>query len=265
MAGKPLNKTNLMALGAEALADLLLETVKGDAARQRRVRMALAADDGPEAVAADIRKRFAAIRRAQSFLNRPAQKKLAQELTGVIELITTRIAPTAPSLAFDLLWAQLHLAEGIHARTDDSWGSIGDTMRAAMEAIGEIAPHLTLSAETLAEQILEATVADGYGAFDHAIDVLAPALGPDGLAALKEKATAAFDAPISAADLAQHDYVRQSERESRARAHRNNTLEHILQDVADQQGDVDGWMAKYTPEQLTLVAALTHRFSPQTQ
>ena len=39
MAGKALNKANLMALGTETLAELLLETVKGDAARQRRVRL----------------------------------------------------------------------------------------------------------------------------------------------------------------------------------------------------------------------------------
>ncbi|WP_349295698.1 DUF6880 family protein (plasmid) [Thioclava sp. 'Guangxiensis'] len=250
MASKPLNKANLTALGAEVLADLLLEAVKGDAARQRRVRMALAADEGPETVSADIRKRFAAIRRAKGFLNRPSQKKLAQELTEAIQLIETRIAPTAPGLAFDLLWTQLHLAEGIHERTDDSWGTIGDTMRAAMQAIGEIAPHLTLTSDTLAEQILEATLADGYGAFDRAIEVLAPALGPEGLAALKDKATAAFEAPIAASDLARYDYGRPSERESRARQYRSSTLERILQDVADQQGDVDGWMAKYTPEQL---------------
>ncbi len=46
--------------------------------------MALSADDGPETVAADIRKRFAAIRRAKSFLNRPSQQKLAQELSEII-------------------------------------------------------------------------------------------------------------------------------------------------------------------------------------
>lgn len=250
MAGKPLNKANLTALGPEVLADLLLEAVKGDAARQRRVRMALAADDGPETVAADIRKRFAAIRRGKSFLNRASQKKLAQELVEILQLIEARIAPTAPALAFDLLWAQLHLAEGIHQRTDDSWGTIGDTMRAAMDTIGQIAPHLTLTPAPLAEQILEATVADGYGSFDHAIEALAPALGPTGLEALKALATAACDAPISMADLSRYDYVRPAERESRARAHRNHTLELILQEVADQQGDVDGWMAKYTPEQL---------------
>ncbi|MEI4489010.1 DUF6880 family protein [Frigidibacter sp. MR17.14] len=124
MAGKALNKTNLTALGPEVLADLLLEAVKGDAARQRRVRLALAADDGPQTVAADVRKRFVAIRRAKGFLARPAQKKLAQELTGVVEMIETRIAPTAPGLAFELLWTQLHLAEGIQERTDDSWGAL---------------------------------------------------------------------------------------------------------------------------------------------
>ncbi|MEI4473535.1 DUF6880 family protein [Frigidibacter sp. MR17.24] len=251
MAGKALNKTNLTALGPEVLADLLLEAVKGDAARQRRVRMALAADDGPQTVAADVRKRFVAIRRAKGFLVRPAQKKLAQELTGIIEMIETRIAPTAPGLAYELLWTQLHLAEGIQERTDDSWGTIGETMHAAMEAIARIAPSLTLGPETLADQILEATVADGYGAFDGAIEALATAMGPDGLAALKEKASAACDAPITEADLAPYDYVRKADRENRARRARNATLERILQEVADLQGDVDGWMAKYSAEQLT--------------
>jgi len=69
---KALNKANLTALGAEVLA----------------------ADDGPEIVTADLRKRFAAIRRGKSYLNRPAQKKLVQAL------IETRIAPTAPGRAF---------------------------------------------------------------------------------------------------------------------------------------------------------------------
>lgn len=136
MAGKALNKTNLTALCAETLAELLLEAIKGDAARQRRVRMALAADQGPEAVAADVRKRFAQVRRGKSFISRKSQKKLAQELTDLVQLIETRIAPEAPDKAFDLLWTQLQLAEGIFERTDDSWGTIGDTMRDAMEAIG---------------------------------------------------------------------------------------------------------------------------------
>lgn len=47
MAGKALNKKNLEALGAEVLAELLMDAVKGDAARQRRVRMARASEQCP--------------------------------------------------------------------------------------------------------------------------------------------------------------------------------------------------------------------------
>ena len=70
MASKALNKANLMALDSEILAELLLDAVKGDAARQRRMRMALATDQGPQAVAPDVRKRFATIRRARSYVSR---------------------------------------------------------------------------------------------------------------------------------------------------------------------------------------------------
>ncbi|MBU2960226.1 hypothetical protein KO516_05155 [Citreicella sp. C3M06] len=73
MAGKVLDKKNLLELGADTPGDLLLEAVKGHAARQRRVRMALCADLGPEAITADMRKRFASIRRGRSFISRKAQ------------------------------------------------------------------------------------------------------------------------------------------------------------------------------------------------
>ena len=132
--------------------------------------MALAADAGPETVAGDIRKRFAAIRRGKSFLNRPSQKKLAQELTEAIQLIETRIAPTAPGLAFDLLWAQLHLAEGIQERTDDSWGTIGDTMQiierrfhtlySLSAAVGIDRPRLSRLLRKLGEIPADATEVD---------------------------------------------------------------------------------------------------------
>lgn len=68
MAGKALNKKNLLELCADTLADLLLEAVKGDAARQRRVRMALSADLGPETISAEVRKRFASNRHFEPLL-----------------------------------------------------------------------------------------------------------------------------------------------------------------------------------------------------
>ena len=95
MARKALNKKNLVGLGADALAELLLEAVKGDAARQRRVRMALSADQSPQEAAADVRKRFASIRRSQSFISWKTQKKFAKELTDLVTLVEPGSAPTA--------------------------------------------------------------------------------------------------------------------------------------------------------------------------
>ena len=53
-------------------------------------------------------------------------------------LIETRIVPETPDTAVDLLWAQVHWAEGLHDRTDDSRGTIGDAMRDVVEAMGRI-------------------------------------------------------------------------------------------------------------------------------
>lgn len=254
MARKALNKANLVALGADTLADLVLETVKGDAARQRRVRMVLSADQGLEAIRADVLKRFASIRRGRSFLSRKAQMKLAQELSDLTQLIETRLAPDAPDTAFDLLWTQLHLAAGIHERTDDSWGTIGDVMGDAMAAIARLAPRLSKAPEALAEDVFEAVSEDGYGAFDDAVPALAEALGATGLARLRTLAEAARDAPLTEADHARYDFIPDATaRTERALAGRNLTANMILRDVADAEGDVDSWLAQYTPEQLTYV------------
>ena len=192
MAGKSLNKKNLEALGAETLAALLMEAVKGDAARQRRVRMALSAEQSPMDVAAEIRKRLVQIRRAKSWISARTQRNLAKELNGLIEVVQTRIAPENVDLGFDLLWSLLQLAPEIHARTDDSNGTIGGVMDAAMEAIQTLAPRLDRAPEPLADQVFEALQHNGYGEFDGAIPALAEALGDAGLSALKSRAESAM-------------------------------------------------------------------------
>lgn len=161
MTGKSLNKKNLEALGADVLAELLMEAVKGDAARQRRVRMALPSKQSPNEAAADIRKRLAQIRRAQSWISTRAQRTLAKELNGLIDVILNRVASEDVGLGFDLLWSLLQLAPDIQARTDDSNGTIGGVMDAAMDAIQALAPRLDRDAEQLADQVFEALQDNG--------------------------------------------------------------------------------------------------------
>ena len=83
MARKTLNRKNLIELGADRLAELPLQAVEGDAARQRRVRMALAEGQSAQDTAPDIRKRFASIRRARGFLSSRGQQTLVRELADL--------------------------------------------------------------------------------------------------------------------------------------------------------------------------------------
>ncbi|RJE81092.1 DUF6880 family protein [Paracoccus sp. JM45] len=252
MAGKSLNKKNLEALGAEVLAELLMDAVKGDAARQRRVRMALSSEQSPKEAAADIRKRMAQIRRAKSWISMRGQHMLAKELNGLIDVILNRVASEDVGLGFDLLWSLLQLAPDIHARTDDSNGTIGDVMDAVMNAIQALAPRLDRNAEQLADQVFEALQDNGYGEFDGAIPALSQALGDQGLTALRVRAEIAMDAPVTLDETEYFGVLMSAERRlEMAKDSQNRTLRMILSDIADAQGDVDAWLSQYSAQQLT--------------
>ena len=252
MAGKSLNKKNLEGLGAETLAELLLEAVKGDAARQRRVRMALSSEQSPQEAAADIRKRLAQIRRAKSWISARTQRTLAKELNGLIDVMMTRVASEDVGLGFDLLWSLLQLAPDIYARTDDSNGTIGDVMDAAMDAIQTLAPRLDRDPELLADQVFVALQDNGYGVFDGVIPALSEALGDPGLTALKARAKAAMNAPVTPDDNEYFGVLVSAERRlAMAKDRHDRTLRMILSDIADAQGDVIAWLSQYTEQQLT--------------
>ncbi|MGY3438836.1 MULTISPECIES: DUF6880 family protein [unclassified Marinovum] len=251
MSRKTLNQKNLEALGPERLAALVMELVQGSAPLKTRARMELSAAQGPTEVAADLRKRFATIRRSRSYIGWRKQRTLVKELTGLLATIETAIAPHDADLAFEVTWSFLELASPIHGRTDDSNGTIGTVFRAAMALIESLAPRLVQNTETLAERMLEAIAQAGYGEFDNIIPALAETLGPEGLAHLKTLTQAWEQSPPTEAELADVDYYGRGSKEDRVRRMRELTASVILADVADAQGDVDAYMARYSPEQLT--------------
>ena len=61
-----LNAKNLETLGAQRLAELLIEISTGSAARKRRLRMELAGNHSSAEVAREVRKRLGSIARAQT-------------------------------------------------------------------------------------------------------------------------------------------------------------------------------------------------------
>jgi len=125
MASKrTLNASNLEALGAAALAELLIEVSSGNAVIQRRLRLALAAADGAGGAAQEVRKRLAAIARATTFVDSRKRKALVADLQAQHEAICGPIAAADPALAFQLLVRFLELADGLFERSSDTTGTL---------------------------------------------------------------------------------------------------------------------------------------------
>ena len=252
MSKKALNKANLIKLGADGLADLVLELVEGSAALQRQARMALSAAQGPKEVAADIRKRFASLRRSTSFISWRQQRAFSKDLFSLLIQIEANVAQDDADEAFELLWSFLQLAQSIYMRTDDSNGTVGDVMHFAMTALGKVAPRVTHDPKHLAERVLDAIADAGYGEFDGVIPATAKALGQEGLEHLKAITEDWVAKPPTAQELERYQgYGFQRSPEEAVRDSKLRTRSIIIADVADAQGDVDAYMARYTAEQLT--------------
>lgn len=252
MSKKTLNKVNLEKLGADKLAALVMELVQGSAALQRRARMELSAAQGPKDVAADLRKRFASLRRATSYVHWRKQRALVKDLYSLLGLIENSIAPQDATEAFELLWSFVQLAPSIHERTDDSNGAVGEVFRHAVAMIADVSPRISMNPQTLAERILDAVTESGFGEFDGIIPATAEALGPEGLEHLKQVATIWADTAPTPAEIAAYQRFGLSSSPTEAvRRMKQSSCSIILADVADAQGDVDAYIARYSPEQLT--------------
>ncbi len=140
MAAKTtLNAKNLEALGAERLAELLLEISAGNTAAKRRLRLALAGAQSPGEVAKEIRKRLATIARSRSFVDWQGIKLLADDLDTQRRAIVETVAKAEPGGALDLLWRLMALASSVFERCDDSNGVVISVFRQACHDLGEVA------------------------------------------------------------------------------------------------------------------------------
>lgn len=182
MASKrTLNAHNLEALGAAALAELLLEVSSGSAVLQRRLRLALAAAEGAEGAAREVRKRLAAIARATTFVDSRKRTALLADLEAQRRAISTPIAQSDPALAVQLLVRFLLLADGVMERCSDTTGVVIGVFRRAAADLEPLARAARITPQALAESLAELLNENGFGQFDQLIAGLAPLLGEDGL------------------------------------------------------------------------------------
>ena len=146
-----LNAKNLVTLGAERLAELLIEISTGNAAAKRRLRLELAGAQSPAELAKEVRGRLATIARSRSFVDWQGIRSLADDLGAQRRAIVETVARKDPREALDLLWRFMVLAPSVFNRCDDSNGTVISVFHDACSAIGDVALAAKPDATALAD------------------------------------------------------------------------------------------------------------------
>jgi hypothetical protein len=253
MSKKTLNKTNLEALGAEQLAALLMEVSTGSADIKRRLRLELSHNLGASELAGDVRKRLLSLRKSTSFIGWRKRKALIKDLTTQVRMISEKIAPKDPIIAFDLMWQFIEIAPSIYNRVDDSKGDVGDVFRAAIRQLEDIAARAVRDPDALAARIWTAIQDNAFGEWDGIIRLMAPTLGASGLARLKAHVQAYAAAPLET-DTDDHEaiqFLRQLRGGNNYAADRKaRFVKRYLQEIAEATGDTDAYIAQYSEADL---------------
>lgn len=263
MAAKTaLNAKNLEALGAQRLAELLIEISTGSAAHKRRLRMELAGNHGGAEVAREVRKRLASIARARTFIDWRKVKALKADLETQRKTIVETVAADDPKEAFELIWQFLALADSLFERSDDGSGSLIQSFHQACADASVIAKSAGVDSDVLAEKIFAAVRDNDYGQYDRLITAMAPALGKDGLERLKalfvEWSKELQEKPAASAREVMGWGSRGPIYEDEIYGnHRELTVRIALQEIADAQGDVDAYIGQQpeTTRKTPMVAA----------
>jgi len=253
MSKKTLNASNLAALGADRLADLLIEVSTGSADIKRRLRLELSHNLGAAELAHDVRKRLVSLRKSKSYVSWRKRKSLVTDLNTQIAMIVDKIAPDDPNTAFELLWQFMELAPSIYARADDRRGDIEEVFQDALQHFENIGPRTQMDSAALAERVWSVLSDNTHGEWNDIIGLLAETLGPDGLEALKHQVQQFRDAPRPAAgpEHEAFEFLRTLRGDRDYRTERQQALiRKCLQEIAEVSGDTTAYIAEFTPDDL---------------
>ncbi|MFT9096525.1 MAG: DUF6880 family protein [Gluconobacter cerinus] len=231
-AGTTVTKENLQALGADRLADLLVELAGQDTVLTRKLRMALTAAHAKDKLGKEIEKRLRTIQRSRGFLPWDRIKPLAAELDALRQSILDDVATMDVGQAISTMRILVELAPSVYERSDDSSGYLSDVFREAASDLGTLwGRQAGRDPAVTVRDMLTLLDGDGYGTCDHLLVSCGEALGKPGAAILRSTLLARLrDLPAS---KAKGDY--------RTDIARMQTVAH-LKDLADAMGDVDAYI-----------------------
>ena len=137
---KVLSQANLASLGADRLAELLMETA--GPALKRRLRMELAAEVGAADLAFELDKRLTALEVSRTRVSWRKRPELLTELKTLHGMIVERLVGLDPGLALDRLVAWFDLYPGLTRRVQDPKGELALIFDSASSDLAALASKL---------------------------------------------------------------------------------------------------------------------------
>jgi hypothetical protein len=151
---KKVNLENLVALGAERLAEILVSVAEVRPEVKRRLRMELAAEQGAEHLWPEIDRRLNSLSTSRSKVSWRQRPTFVRDLEALRVLIAERLAALDRPAALARLWSFMGLAKRLNARVKDRDGEMGAVLHRAAADIGG------LMGEADAEALADAATAN---------------------------------------------------------------------------------------------------------
>lgn len=242
MARRPrITEASVAKLGAERLSALLVKEAATNKALKQALQLALESEEGVASLAAGIRQRLVSIGRSQSRLSTNKGREMLAELDRLRASIITDVMESDPQESLGLLWQLIDLHGPLIARTRDRAGRLPKFFSETMADLYALALAAKPPPDQLAEQVYRHYTQNEFGIFDELIIGMAGALSEDGLQHLRARISEALD-----------KHLAQARRVQSAGAY-DRTLETLYageRELADAMGDVDGYIATFSSEEL---------------
>jgi len=223
----------LEAMGAPALASLLVDHAKVDPVLRRKLQLLLASREGSDKLVAEIEKRIRTIGRSKSHITWERTKDIVQELDHLRETIAGQLASQDPTAAVERMWDFIGIADDVLERTGDNYGTLEEIFGQAMVDLGRLRADDPGSDPTeLARRVLSIVEGDGFGSSGAVIRHLSEALGPRGRAEIRAASKTAL-AAVPKSEAADRWQLEE----------RRHHLAHRLALLADIEGNVDDYIA----------------------
>ena len=125
-----------MELGAERLAEILADVADTRVDLKRRLRMDLAAQEGPGPLTVEIDKRLSAFETSRGQITWRQAPAFLRDLDALRDLIVARLAPLDASAAIDRLWRFMAAAPQSYGRYRERNGELEAVVRARRRRSG---------------------------------------------------------------------------------------------------------------------------------